>query len=246
MLGSRSALRAVHGGVRGMDQVHGPAVLAAHLDQGPLGGADGGVGRLAGHAGSGEELRTEVIHGQGIMVADDGEELNEHVWYNFDAMEKLTDRLVTALSKADPDEADGYESRAESFKEKLATMRASEAAIKSAHAGAGVAITEPVPLYMLDACGLTNKTPDEFSEAIEEGTDVPATVLRETLDLFKMKTVELLAYNEQTTGPETEQVLSAAKNNGVAVVGFSETLPSGKNYVTWMTANLHALSGALG
>ena len=40
--------------------------------------------------------------------------------------------------------------------------------------GDGVAITEPVPLYMLEACGLVNRTPAEFSEAIEEGTDVLA------------------------------------------------------------------------
>lgn len=71
MLGSRSALRAVHRGVRGVDQVHDPAVLAAHLDQGLFGGADSGVGGLLGHGGLGEEFRSEVLDGQGVMVADD-------------------------------------------------------------------------------------------------------------------------------------------------------------------------------
>lgn len=209
------------------------------------GGYDDFVDTLLKTAKNSDATVLNAVDISGIKAAD-GEELNEHVWYNFDAMDKLTDRLVTALSKADPDEADGFSSRGDSFKQKLAAMQATEAALKTAHAGDGVAITEPVPLYLLAACGLTNKTPGEFSEAIEEGTDVPPTVLRETLDLFKTHAVKLLAYNEQTTGPETEQVLAAAKDNGVAVVPFTETLPDGKNYVTWMTANLDALQAALG
>jgi zinc/manganese transport system substrate-binding protein len=32
----------------------------------------------------------------------------------------------------------------------------------------------------------------------------------------------------------------------VAVVPVTETLPAGKDYVTWMTANLDALRSALG
>jgi hypothetical protein len=46
-------------------------VLAAHLQQGRLGGADGGISRCAGHGGTAEELRTEVLHGDDVVVADD-------------------------------------------------------------------------------------------------------------------------------------------------------------------------------
>ena len=103
-----------------------------------------------------------------------------------------------------------------------------------------------MPLYLLEACGLVNKTPDEFSEAIEEGTDVPASVLQETLGLFTGKQVKALAYNEQTAGPETEKVLQAAKDNKVGVVPVTETLPAGKDYLTWMSGNLDAIKTALG
>ena len=46
-----------------------------------------------------------------------------------------------------------------------------------------------------------NKTPPEFSEAIEEGSDAPVSALAQTLALFNGKQVKLLVYNEQTTGP---------------------------------------------
>ncbi|MFF5113613.1 metal ABC transporter solute-binding protein, Zn/Mn family [Streptosporangium sp. NPDC000509] len=108
-----------------------------------------------------------------------------------------------------------------------------------------MAITEPVPLYVLDAAGLKNLTPKEFSEVVEEGDDVSPAVLRETLALLSDKKVEVLIYNEQTSGPQTEQLKKAADDNGIPVVTLTETLPEGKDYIGWMTANLDALQAAL-
>jgi zinc/manganese transport system substrate-binding protein len=175
-----------------------------------------------------------------------GGDLNEHVWYDFPTVEKLVTEVVTALSAKDPADASAFSAGADAFTQKVKTMESTEASIKAAHAGAGAAITEPVPLYMLEACGLVNKTPAEFSEGIEEGTDVSAGVLAQTLALFSQKKVAVLAYNEQTSGPETEKVLAAAKAGGVAVVPVTETLPAGKDYPTWMTGNLSAIQTALG
>jgi zinc/manganese transport system substrate-binding protein len=36
-------------------------------------------------------------------------------------------------------------------------------AIKAAHHSEAVAVTEPVPLYLLETAGLQNKTPEAFS-----------------------------------------------------------------------------------
>ena len=174
-----------------------------------------------------------------------GGELNEHVWYDFPTVEKLAAQLASTLSEVDSANSSTYAANAAAFTAKVKELEATEASIKAAHDGAGAAITEPVPLYLLTACGLVNKTPGEFSEAIEEGTDVPVAVLQETLTLFSAKQVKLLAYNEQTSGPETEKVLAAAKANGIAVVPVTETLPDGKDYLGWMTANLDAIRSAL-
>ena len=103
-----------------------------------------------------------------------------------------------------------------------------------------------MPLYLTEAAGLVNLTPAEFSEAIEEGTDVPPTVLADTLALFTDKQVAALVYNEQTSSPETEQLLAAANDNSIAVVGVTETLPEGKDYLSWMDANITALAALAG
>lgn len=175
-----------------------------------------------------------------------GGELNEHVWYDFPAMRKLAAAMQTAFAEAEPSDASTFARNAERFDAQLATLEAGEAKIKAAHQGEGVAVTEPVPLYLLQASGLVNKTPEAFSEAIEEGDDVSVGVLNETLNLFTAKQVKLLAYNAQTAGPETQKVEAAAKANSVPVVSVTETLPTGKSYIQWMTDNVQAVASALG
>jgi len=171
---------------------------------------------------------------------------NEHMWYDFPTVTKLVDEIVSTLSEVAPANTSTFESNGDAFKGELSGFMEQEAELKAGHEGTGVAITEPVPLYMLGAIGLENKTPGEFSESIEEDTDVPADVLQETLDLFSSKSVTLLAYNEQTTGPQTEAVLAAAEENAIAVVPVRETLPEGKTYLQWMQGDLDAISAALG
>lgn len=196
----------------------------------------------SGHNDSAQVVNAVDVSGK---TAPQGGELNEHVWYDFPTVAKVADRISTALAKADPGDAAAFEKNATAFKAELAPLEAEEAQIKKAHGGDGVAITEPVPLYMIEASGLVNRTPGEFSEAIEEGDDVSPRVLQKSLALFAGKKVKALVYNEQTSGPQTEKAEAAAKAAGIPVVPVTETLPKGKDYLGWMTANLDALASAL-
>ena len=182
-------------------------------------------------------------------ISGDGEhpsgDVNEHFWYDFPTVQKVADRLAGAYAKADTKDAADFRANARAFDAKLAALEATEAQLKTAHAGTAVTITEPVPLYLLDAIGLRNVTPEKFSEAIENDTDVAPAVLKQTLDLYRGGRVKLLVYNAQTSGPQTQAVVDAARKNGVAAVPVTETLPPGETYLEWMTANLDAIGKAL-
>jgi zinc/manganese transport system substrate-binding protein len=174
-----------------------------------------------------------------------GGELNEHVWYDLSSMITLADRIAAALTTLDPAGADIFSANAADFRSEVQKLVAQTASISHVHHGEGVAITEPVPLYLLQACGLDNRTPEGFSEAVEDDTDVPPLILQRTLDLFAAGRVALLVYNEQTTGPATQRVLDAAKEHHIPVVPVTETLPAGQDYQSWMHANLTAIQRAL-
>jgi zinc/manganese transport system substrate-binding protein len=207
------------------------------------GGYDDFVDRMLKSGGSSAEVINAVeVSGK---TAPKGGELNEHVWYDFPTVARIADRIAAALGKAEPADAAAFTKNAETFKTKLEPLETKEAEIKKEHGGEGVAITEPVPLYLLDASGLVNRTPGKFSEAIEEGDDVSPKILQATLAVFSGKEVKALVYNEQTSGPQTEKAKAAAKAAGIPVVPVTETLPAGKDYLGWMTANVDALASAL-
>ena len=177
--------------------------------------------------------------------AHDHGEFNEHVWYDLDAMAALADELAAALGELQPADAETFTANADAFTQGLDELEQRASGIADAHAGASVAITEPVPLYLLEHAGLENVTPEEFSEAVEEGTDVPPLVLQDVVALVADGSVAFLAYNEQTVGPQTEEVLASAQDAGTPVVSFTELLPDGEDYLGWMAANLDAMEAAL-
>jgi zinc/manganese transport system substrate-binding protein len=180
---------------------------------------------------------------------DDGhghvEGFNEHVWYSFHSMEALAHEIAGHLGELDPANAATYDANYAEFAAGLEALEERAHELHEAFEGTGVAVTEPVPVYLLAELGLDDLTPEEFSEAIEEGADVPPLALDDTLQLIADGAVALVAYNEQTAGAETEKVRVAAEAAGIPVVSFTETLPDGADYLSWMTDNLEAVASAL-
>ncbi|MBX7445498.1 MULTISPECIES: metal ABC transporter solute-binding protein, Zn/Mn family [unclassified Arthrobacter] len=172
-------------------------------------------------------------------------EFNEHVWYSLPAMERLADSIAGRLGALDPASAATFTSNADAFKSTLDGLHGQLDGLKARAANAPVAVTEPVPLYLLQDAGLVNATPEEYTAAIEEGADVPPAVLKQATDLVASRSVRLLAYNEQTEGPQTESLKKAAEAAGVPVVDFNETLPEGKTYMQWMTDNVNNIGKVL-
>jgi zinc/manganese transport system substrate-binding protein len=177
---------------------------------------------------------------------DHVEGFNEHVWYDFEAVDQLAHRLADELAQLRPDDAEGFESRYATFAQQLHGLMSTAGDLRTSADGRDVAITEPVPLCLLESVGLVNVTPEEFSEAVEEGADVPPRALQETLDLFSSARVVLLAYNEQAEDATTQRVRAAAETAGIPVVDVTETLPVGETYVAWQRDNLERLARALG
>lgn len=165
------------------------------------GGYDDWMPQLVESAG-GQRTVIDVTELPGLPTT---EGFNEHFWYSLPTVQKLATKLAADLAAADPAGAAEYTANATAFTDEIAEIVARTEAIGTAHPGTRVAITEPVPGYLIDAAGLTDATPEAFSEAIEEDTDPPAAVLQETLALFDADPVRALILNAQTETPTTDQ-----------------------------------------
>ena len=171
---------------------------------------------------------------------------NEHVFYDYGTVAKVVDAIVADFRRADPAHAALFADRGAKLQRKIAALEASELNLSAVTTGVGVAITEPLPEYVLAALGMKIVTPIAFSEAVDQGTDVPATVLEQTISTLTSGQAKLLVYNVQTLGSQPDAVLSAAKKAGIPAVPVSETLPPGLDYVTWQRGVLATIAQALG
>ena len=226
------------------------------------GGYDGFMEKLAADEGipADDILNAVEISGLEEHADDDGHEsdeaehsheghshgsFNEHVWYSPEAMGLLADAAADRLAELDPDGAETFRSNAADFNAGIADINESLEALRPAADGRDVALTEPVPDYLVEAAGLHNVTPADFTESVEEGADVPPQVLKQMQDLVTGGSIVFLGYNEQTSTSQTQAVREAALSADVPVLDFSETLPEGQDYLQWMAANTAAIGSVL-
>ena len=191
---------------------------------------------------SGLSAPPPVLHA--VEIAATGQD-NEHVWYDLPAVRAVADAVAVRLGAIDPTNAATFTANAKSFDDQVRAVEQQVLTLRSQVGGDPVAITEPLPVYLLDAVGLENRTPPQYSKAIENETDVPPAVLADTVALFTSRRVDALVENAQTTGPQTQKVVDAAKAAGIPVVSVTETLPAGVGYVEWMQRTVTALREAL-
>lgn len=214
----------------------------ARLALGNGGGYDDFFTKLSGQAPNTPKLVAYDI-ARDAGAADD----NEHVWCSFTAVEKVADLVAGRLSGLRPEAAQTFTTNANAFKTKVEALAAGAARIGDTHPGTKVLVTEPVAHYLLQTAKLTDVTPEAFSAAVENETDVPAAAFAEVNRLISGKEVKVVVNNDQTITPTTSQVVAEAKKAGVAVVEVTETLSSrAVDYLSWMTGQVNALAGAVG
>ena len=170
---------------------------------------------------------------------------NEHVWYDPHTMIHLVEGIAAELADLAPETADAAEEGSAALISALEDLEARLDEIADDHAGETVFFTEPVGGYFAAAAGLEDVTVDGFAEAVENGEGVAPAVLNDALKAIEGGEVAVLIANAHTGGSETDRVIAAAEDSDVPVVEFTETVPDGSDYVTWMTDNADALADAL-
>lgn len=178
-------------------------------------------------------------------AAGEPQPANEHVFYDVDTAKAVAGALAAKLSEADPANAGDYRSRAEEFGRRTDTIRAAEKDLATKYQGAAVVATEPVAHYLLRSAGIVDKTPPGFTSAVEQDTDPAPVDVAAVLDLITGRQVDAIIFNDQTVTEATRRVRSAAQDSGVPVVGVTETLPAGTDYLTWQTDAVNRLAAAL-
>lgn len=189
-----------------------------------------------------ERPERTVIEAAGLIGVKEGD--NPHVWYDPRTMPAVADALARVLSELDPEGATDYEARRQAYVATLAPFDAKVGSIRQRFDGTAITATEPVFGYMADALGLRMSNED-FQTAIMNETEPSAKDIAAVVDDIRDHKVKVLVYNTQVTDAMTEQLLGAAREANVPVVGVTETVPEGMSYADWMIGQLESLEKAL-
>lgn len=174
------------------------------------------------------------------------EGFNEHVWYELSTVHYVAQVITARLAAIDPEGAElqYYEASVALVNELGALARAVETYRKE-FSGIGVFMTEPLPGYLVEDFGLEDRTPGGFTEAVEEGVDIPPALLLEAITELSSGRVKVLLSNAQTGGAATDRLEAEARAGGIPIVTFTELLPESKTYVEWMQETIDNLVAAL-
>jgi zinc/manganese transport system substrate-binding protein len=174
-----------------------------------------------------------------------GRDTNPHLWYDVPALTRIANAIAARFEQADRAHASAYRTGLARFNASLGPLRQEVAHIRASFGGSPVAYTEPVPGYLIDAAGLKNLAPAEFTRAIEEGTEPSPQAVAAMNALMTEKRVKVLLYNSQAVSPITSRVRAAAEQAQIPVIGVTETLPSKLTFQQWQLAQARQLAAAL-
>jgi zinc/manganese transport system substrate-binding protein len=181
------------------------------------------------------------------VVDPGGHDPNPHLWYDVPRLPAVAHAVADALAAEDPADASYFRANAARFIESLQPLLSTVAAIEERHPGAPVAYTERVPGYLLQAAGLTVRTPPGFAGAIESGSEPGPGDTQRLNDLISGHRIDALLYNSQAVTPVTKRLRALAAQSGVPVVPVTETLPPGeRDFQSWQLHQAQALLRALG
>jgi zinc/manganese transport system substrate-binding protein len=172
---------------------------------------------------------------------------NEHVWFDPTTVKAVAAQVAQRLGQAEPGQAAGLNQRAQAFEAQVDRIAQQTAAIGQAKPGTQVFSTEPIAHYLLRTANVTDATPQDFVDAIENETDPSAASLVQVGNALSARQVAALVFNPQTETPVVTGLRDRAAGAGVPVVDVTETLPAGvTDYLQWVDGTRAALAKAVG
>jgi len=169
---------------------------------------------------------------------------NPHLWYDPATMRAAAKAIAAALAAIDPPHKADYEKGDADFNESLKALEDKIAEMHKKYAGVPVSASEPVFGYMAALIGLKVHN-EKFALAVMNNAEPSASDVAGFEADLKGHKVKAMLFNAQASEPTVERLVGIAKDNGVPVVGVSETEPPGQNYQQWMLSQLDALDAAL-
>lgn len=189
-----------------------------------------------------DKKKTMVINVADLMQVKPG--ANPHIWYNPNTFKVLASQLAKNINTIEPSTSKQVNANLNKFNQENEKVIQLIALTKQKYAGTPVTATEPVFGYMSDALGLKMFGQDFQWKIMNDSEPTPKMVANYQA-LLTDKKVKVLFYNNQVSDSLTKNMQNLATENGIAIVGVTETMPQNVTVNQWLTNEITATSKAL-
>ena len=171
---------------------------------------------------------------------------NPHVWYSAGYVDQIRAAILATLKQVDPGAAAYFDAQSSALDQEFGVYHSLINQLAAQYGGTPVGATESIVVDMAYTTGLTLISPPEFMQAVAEGNEPSARDIAAFQDQLQQHRIKVLVYNTQTVTSLTEQMKALAQQNGIPIVGVSETMPLGaQTFQGWQASELALLRQAL-
>lgn len=185
---------------------------------------------------------TQIIIVADLIHAKDSD--NPHIWYKPETSLQLADKLRATFITLDPQNATNYQQNFDAFSAAHQQFLNHIQSIKVKYNGITITATEPIFDYLAESLGFRMLGSDFQLSIMNDVPPSPQQIISFQKNILNHH-VKLLVYNTQVNNPITKRMQDFAIQNNIPVVGMSETMPVGKDFLSWMNFNLDAVVNAL-
>ncbi len=200
-------------------------------------GYDGWMDKLVNNTKNVDYIKV----GNDLMGKQNGD--NPHLWYNPKTMPKVANTIATKLGKIQPKNKQYFKNNAKKYIKSLNPINTKIAQLKKVAATSknkDVYTSEPVFDYALEAMGFKVGNP-QFENDTEKGVDPSPQTIKTMQNGIKSHKIAFFVYNSQVDDKTVNNLVALAHKSHVPVLKVTETLPSGKNYKSWMVSQYSSL-----
>jgi zinc/manganese transport system substrate-binding protein len=193
---------------------------------------------------SGTKSNVKILNVADLLGKSNGD--NPHFWYDPSYVNQVVSQMKNDLTSIDSFNSAYYQQQYANLTTSLGLYQQHIAEVKQKFAGTNVAATEDIFAYLAAPAGLDLISPPNFMQAVAEGNDPSAQDVVTFEQQLRTGNVSVLVYNQQTITQTTENMKSLATQNGIPIVGITETIqPPNLSFQDWMNGELIALENAL-
>lgn len=171
---------------------------------------------------------------------------NPHLWFSSDARNAMAKELADTYSRIMPKQKKYFTNKLKAWNRRETVIERSMKEFSDTHRNVSYAATEPVAYYLLSDMGLSDKTPESYTQSISEGSQPSSKELQDFQKILEGHQVDMLINNVQKADDATNILTGTAHKSDVPVIDVTEQMPAdSKSLISWIAQLIKQMNEAV-